>query len=153
MTALSLYSMVVPPDWLDYNDHLSEFRYLQAFGDNSDAFFRHVGIDESYRAGGRSLYTVETHQHNIREVGAGARLTFTLQLLDMDVKRLHIFHSMYHDDSLVATAEQMLLHVETGAGRVTAMPLWLHSRLAEIHTAHAGLPSPVQAGSVISIRH
>ncbi|MEV4320127.1 thioesterase family protein [Actinocrispum sp. NPDC049592] len=149
---LRLYETVVPDDWLDYNGHVSEFRYLQAFGDNSDAFFRHVGIDESYRDSGRSLYTVETHQHNIREIGAGAELAFTLRVLDVDTKRLHIFHEMYCDEDLLATAEQMLLHVDMGAGRVTAMPPWLHERLSALHAEHAVLPKPVRTGSVIGIR-
>jgi acyl-CoA thioesterase FadM len=149
---LRLHETVVPDEWLDYNGHVSEFRYLQAFGDNSDAFFRHVGIDESYRSGGQSLYTVETHQHNLREVGQGARLTFTLQVLDVDAKRVHIFHEMYHGSDLVATAEQMLVHVDTGAGQAAAMPPWLHARLSAILAAHAVLPTPAKAGSVIRIR-
>ena len=39
------------------------------FGDSADAFFRFFGIDEAYRAAGRSLYTVETHLRNLREAG------------------------------------------------------------------------------------
>ena len=92
-----MYRPSVLPEWVDYNGHMSESCYLLVFGDNSDAFFRFVGIDEAYRdQGGQSLYTVETHIHNIREVAEGEPLRLTLQLLDHDNKRVHIFHSMYH---------------------------------------------------------
>jgi acyl-CoA thioesterase FadM len=54
-------------DWVDYNGHMSESAYLLAFWDSSDAFFRFFGVDEQYRASGRSLYTVETHLRHLRE--------------------------------------------------------------------------------------
>jgi acyl-CoA thioester hydrolase len=147
MTALH-----VPEEWLDYNGHVSEFRYLQAFGDNSDALFRHVGVNETYRAGGHSLYTVETHQHNLGEVTEGAHLTFTVQILDLDRKRLHIFHTMHADGHEVATAEQMLVHVDMVKGKATPMPDWLYERLEAIHREHEKLPRPARVGSVIRIR-
>ncbi|GAB3895419.1 thioesterase family protein [Kibdelosporangium lantanae] len=143
---------IVPEEWLDYNGHVSEFRYLQAFGDNSDTLFRRVGIDETYRAGGHSLYTVETHMHNLREITQGAHLTFTLQILDLDVKRLHIFHTMYADGHEVATAEQMLIHVDMARGKATPMPDWLYDRLTAIHREDQELPRPDRVGRVIGIR-
>jgi acyl-CoA thioester hydrolase len=146
---MRLYTMIVPDEWLDYNGHVSEFRYLQAFGDNSDALFRHVGVDDTYRANGHSLYTVETHQHNLREVGAGVHLTFTVRVLDLDPKCLHIFHTMLADGTTVATAEQMLLHVDMTAGKAVPMPDWLHDNLGNMRE---NLPWPPQAGSVIGIR-
>ncbi|MFK7944060.1 MAG: 3-hydroxyacyl-CoA dehydrogenase NAD-binding domain-containing protein, partial [Paracoccaceae bacterium] len=33
----------VPPDWTDYNNHMNEARYLQAFADGTDAFMRLIG--------------------------------------------------------------------------------------------------------------
>ena len=87
-------------DWVDYNGHMSESCYLLVFGDNSDAFFRYIGIDESYRdQGGHSLYTAQTHIHYVKEVAQGEPLRLTLQLLDLDPRRIHMVHSMYHADS------------------------------------------------------
>ena len=34
---LTLHQGTVPPEWVDYNNHMTESRYLQAFGDASDA--------------------------------------------------------------------------------------------------------------------
>ena len=152
---LCLYRPTVLPDWVDYNGHMSESCYLLVFGDNSDAFFRLVGIDEGYRdQGGHSLYTVQTHIHNIREVAEGEPLRLTLQLLDFDDKRVHIFHAMHHGTSgdLLATGEQMLVHVDIAQGRATPMPADLQARLQAIAQAHASLPTPPQVGKPMGIR-
>lgn len=152
---LQLHSPEVLAQWVDYNGHMSESCFLLVFGDSSDAFFRFVGIDEHYRNQlGMSLYTVETHIHNLREASEGEPLKLTLQVLDADEKRVHIFHSMFHGHSgeLLATAEQMLLHVDMAAGRATAMPQWLQEHVQAIRHAHAALPRPSQAGAAIGIR-
>ena len=70
---LRLHETTVSPSWVDYNGHMSESCYLLAFGDSADAFFRFLGVDEDYRAAGRSLYTVETHLHHRREVARASR--------------------------------------------------------------------------------
>ena len=152
---LQLHQTSVQPEWVDYNGHMSESCYLLVFGDSSDAFFRFVGIDESYRdVGGHSFYTVETHLHNLREVALAAPLRLTLQLLDLDDKRVHLFHAMHHGDTgdLLATAEQMLVHVDMQQGRAAPIPPPIQQHLQAILQAHAALPRPAQAGSSIGIR-
>jgi acyl-CoA thioester hydrolase len=150
---LRLHQEVVTSDWVDYNCHMSESCYLVAFGDNADAFFRYVGIDEEYRARGHSLYTVETHLHHRREARQGDTLRMTLRVLDSDAKRVHIFHEMFLGDSdvLLATAEQMLVHVDMQAGRSAPMPPDLMSRLEEIRRAHHDLPLPEAVGRPMRI--
>ncbi len=152
---LQLHSPTVLPQWVDYNGHMSESCFLLVFGDSSDAFFRFVGIDESYRdTQGMSLYTVQTQIHNIKEASQGDPLRLTLQVLDVDDKRVHIFHRMFHANTgeLLATGEQMLVHVDMHAGRAAPMPPWLLEHMQAIHTAHAALPRPSQAGAAIGIR-
>ena len=152
---LSQYHPTVLPEWVDYNGHMSESCYLLVFGDNSDAFFRFIGIDEAYREqGGQSFYTVQTHLHNLREVAQGEHLRLTLQLLDFDDKRLHIFHAMFHarTGDLLATAEQMLVHVDMAQGRATPIPTEVQNRLQSVAKAHAKLPIPSQVGKPMGIR-
>ena len=149
---LRLHQATVREAWVDYNGHLTESAYLLIFGDSSDAFFRFFGVDEDYRASGRSLYTAETHLHNLREVRRGERLRLTVQVLGADSKRLHIAHEMYNEAStLVATAEQMLLHVDTRAGKVSPFPAQIAGRLQQIREAHATLPVPAYVGHVMRL--
>ena len=151
---LHLISPTVQRDWVDYNGHMSESCYLLVFGDQSDAFFRLIGIDEAYRAGGYSLFTVQTMIFNLAEAHLGDRLQLSLQLLDADEKRLHIFHAMHNAETgvLLATGEQMLVHVDMAAGRSAPMPPELSARVQAVRAAHADLPRPAQAGRNIVIK-
>jgi acyl-CoA thioester hydrolase len=151
---LDLHRASVPAEWLDYNGHMTESAYLLLVGDAADAFFRHVGIDDDYRAAGHSLYTAETRLHHLREAGLGDSLRVPLQLLDLGPKSLHLFHTVLDATTgePVATAEQLLVHVDTATGKVVAMPEDLHDRLAAIRDAHAGLPVPDAVGHVMGIR-
>jgi acyl-CoA thioester hydrolase len=149
---LRLHEAIVRGEWVDYNGHLTEWAYLLMVGDDSDAFFRFLGVDDDYRASGRSIYTVETHMHHLREVPLGERLRLSLRVLGVDDKRLHIAHEMHGGSgALVATAEQMLLHVNTRAGKVTPFPPEIGERLRQIRAAHAALPVPGYVGHVMGI--
>lgn len=157
---LQLHRGAVPPEWVDYNNHLTESRYLQAFGDASDALFRYIGVDRDYHAAGCSYYTAETHINFLREVRVDAPFTVTTQLLGGDEKRIHLFHCMYAGDgddvdgagALSATTEQLLLHVNTAAGKVCAARPEVFAKLKRILDAHAALPAPAQAGRAIQTR-
>ena len=152
---LRLHETTAPPEWMDYNNHMSESCFLLAFGDSADAFFRFIGIDEAYRAAGHSLYTSQTHLHHRQEVSLGDPLVMTLQVLDHDRRRLHIYHEMRHGetDALIAMAEQLLVHVDMEAGRSSDMPEDLYEHIVAIRRAHAGLPQPAVVGHPIAIRH
>jgi acyl-CoA thioester hydrolase len=147
-----LRDVTVLPEWTDYNHHLTESAYLLIMGESSDAFFRSFGVDDAYRAGGHSLYTVETHLRNLREAREGERLNLTIQVLGSDDKRLHVVHEMYNaTGGLLATAEQMILHVDMRAGRAAPFPDHIARGLREISAAHAVLPVPRYVGRSIRI--
>ncbi len=144
---LPLYACRVAPDWVDYNDHMTESAYLFAFGWASDALFRYIGIDETYRAGGHSFFTVESHLVYRQEVSTGEPLRFTTQLLGHDHKRLHIFHAMYHGDTgeLLCTNEQILLHVDMSTNKTTPTLQGPKTALDAIWAAHSLMDRPERA--------
>jgi acyl-CoA thioester hydrolase len=148
-----LPEVTVSPEWTDYNHHLTESAYLLIMGESSDAFFRSFGVDDAYRAAGHSLYTVETHLRNLREAREGEQLSLTIQVLGTDAKRLHILHEMHRAaGGLIATAEQMLLHVDTRAGQAVPFPSHIAGVLREISAAHAdALPVPPYVGRSIRL--
>jgi carnitine 3-dehydrogenase len=148
---LRLHAAVVAPEWIDYNGHAHESRYLQVFGDTTDALLRHIGLDLD---AGSSYFTVESHLSHLGQARAGERLHTTTQVLGHDDKRLHLFHSLYRtgDDALIATAEMMLLHVDTGAEKAAPAPPELLARIEPIAQAHAALPVPDRAGRAIGLR-
>jgi carnitine 3-dehydrogenase len=145
---------VVDPSWVDYNGHMTEARYLHVFADATDAFLSSVGIDAAYLAGGHSAYTVETHLRHLREVAGLEPLHVQTQVLGADEKRVHLFHVMTHARSgeTLATAEQMLLHVDTAAGRTTPWVEPVAAAVAQAANEHAGLPFPEAGGRAIALR-
>lgn len=150
---LALYRTPVEPEWVDYNAHMTESAYLTAAGWASDALFRYIGDDEAYRAAGHSFYTVETHIHYVREVSVHEPIYFLTQILGVDAKRVHLIHAMHHghDDGLLCTAEQMLVHVDMNAGRSSPIQPHVAAALHSIAGAHAELPTPAQVGSVMRL--
>jgi carnitine 3-dehydrogenase len=150
---LRLHGTMVPPEWVDYNGHVHESRYLQVFGDASDALFRHLGIDAEYLANCGSYFTVETHLSHLGQTHAGDRVQVTTQVLGFDEKRLHLFHSLYGADGgpPLAVAEQMHIHVEAARGRAGRAGPEVLARLAHIAQAHASLPKPDRTGRRIGL--
>ena len=151
---LALYFAKVHSDWIDYNGHMSESFYLYAFGDASDALFQYIGIDNDYRLEGQSFYTVETHINYYLEASENEPLEFTTQILGLDSKRLHIFHQMFHGESgqLLATTEQMLIHVDMNKARASEIDQSVFRILQKIWNKHEKLPSPKQKGRVMQIK-
>lgn len=143
---LELYRTQVPAAWIDYNGHLHESRYLQIFGDASDALFRFIGVDDAYLNSGASYYTVETHLRFLRALAAGDKVTVSTQVLDADEKRIHAFHQLWHGSALVATAEHLYLHVDTASQRASSVRSDVAARLTRIAKAHTDLPLPAGVG-------
>ena len=149
---LHLHDDVVQPDWVDYNGHMTEARYLDVLASATDAFLRHVGLDAEYLAAGHSLFTVETHIRHLAEARAGEHLSVATQVLGADEKRLHLFHTVTGEDGPVATGEHLLLHVDADAGRVCPMLEPVAARTAAAAAAHAALPRPEGAGRSVGQR-
>jgi carnitine 3-dehydrogenase len=150
---LRLHEARILAEWVDYNGHAHESRYLQLFGDASDALYRYLGIDDEYLADGGSYFTVETHLSHLREAKAGERVVVATQLLDHDAKRLRVFHTLHRagDDEPLATAEQMMLHVDAATHRAGPARADVRERVARIAAAHASLPRPARAGRGIGM--
>jgi carnitine 3-dehydrogenase len=125
---------------------MTESRYLFASSETVDAFLRHIGADIAYVGTGYSYYTAETHIMHLGEAKLGEALTGTVQVLHADEKRLHVFVRIVKGDSVVATLEQVLLHVDMKAGKTCAAPAVILDRLLPIAEAHKALPRPDAAG-------
>jgi carnitine 3-dehydrogenase len=145
---LRLIETQVRSEWVDYNGHMTDSRYLQVFGDATDALFRSVGVDDAYRRSGRAMYTVESHVTHGAEAKLLDPLYVVTRLLTVDDKRVHLFHGLHRqrDDVLVATGEQMYLHVDTKAGKAALMDSTVREKLENIRAAQSGLEPPAQAG-------
>lgn len=154
MALLELYTDVVRPGWIDYNQHMSEGYYGVAFGHTSDAFIDYVGMHADYRARtGGTVYTVESHIFFLRELKLGTPLHFTTQLLGYAPKKMHVYHEMLHgtEGYVAATFEVMMLHIDQSIGRSAPMPPEVLAKFAEIWETHEGMPRPGKLSRPISL--
>ncbi|GGE29712.1 L-carnitine dehydrogenase [Primorskyibacter flagellatus] len=132
----------VPLDWLDYNGHMTEARYLHVFGDATDRMMTLIGCDRDYIAAGKSFFTVETHIRHLDEVTAGAPLVVDTRVIAGGGKKMHLWHELRSGDRLLATAEHMLLHVDLKTRRSVALTQVLAERLGVLVKAQSRLPAP-----------
>jgi carnitine 3-dehydrogenase len=150
---LDLHETRVQPSWIDYNGHAHESAYLRLTGDATDALLRLVGVDAAYLRDGGSYFTVETHVCHLHEMKAGELVHVTTQVLGADEKRLHVFHRVLlsSEGELVATVEQMLLHVDTAAGRAAPARADVLARVRRLADAHRSLEQPNRVGRRIEL--
>ena len=140
----------VPLDWLDYNGHMNEARYLQAFGDATDRFMELIGCDAAYIAKGGSYFTAETHIRHLDEAKAGEVIEIDTQVVLGAGKKMHLFHFMKAADGRVlATAEHMLIHVSLATRKAAPPAPEIEAKLVEVAKAHKGLPMPEGMGRFV----
>ncbi len=152
---LETYRVSVAEPWIDYNGHMNEGYYGVAFGDASDAYLLQRGFDEAYRRDvGGTFYTVETHIRFLRELKFGDPLLFRTTVLGVDAKKLHLFHSMVHEDAdyEAATQEVFLLHVTLADVAVTPMAAPLLAAMEADRDAHLDLYPDGAGNSIRSMR-
>jgi len=139
----------VPLDWTDYNGHMTESRYLQAFGDATDRFMQIIGCEGEYLATGGSFFTAETHIRHLGEVHAGDRIELRTQVLGAEGKKMHLFHSLLVGGEVRATGEHMLLHVSLATRKASPPAEPVAGNLAKAWAAHQTLPRPEGAGRAV----
>ncbi|MEJ6399468.1 carnitine 3-dehydrogenase [Yoonia sp. 208BN28-4] len=145
-------SRAIPLDWTDYNGHMNEARYLQAFGDATDQLMAMIGCDADYIASGGSYFTAETHIRHLDEVHAGSKISIDTQVIAGKGKKLHLFHRMRSGDQLLATGEHMLIHVSLETRKASEPDPRVAVPLAKVAQAHASLPLPEGAGAAVGKR-
>jgi carnitine 3-dehydrogenase len=139
----------VPLDWTDYNGHMTEAKYLQAFADATDRFMELVGCDADYIASGGSYFTAETHIRHVDEVYAGALIDIRTRVLLGTGKKMHLWHEMYEGDRLLATGEHFLLHVSLATRKPSDPSPEIEAALVRFAQAHASLPMPEGVGRFV----
>ena len=152
---LRLHTETVRPEWIDYNGHMNVAYYVLAFDHATDRLLDHTGLGLAYvEAENRSVFVLEMHVTYEREVTEGDPLAFTTRILDIDAKRVHLFHNMHHGTEgwLAAANELVLMHIDLEARRSCPLPDSALETLKAIHHSQADLPMPPQTGRVIGLK-
>ncbi|VXC10896.1 4-hydroxybenzoyl-CoA thioesterase [Pseudomonas sp. 8Z] len=154
-TPRTSYRTLICADWVDYNGHLRDAFYLLIFSHATDALMDILGLDEAGRSRtGHTLFTLECHINFLAEVKEAEQVEVRTQLLAHDAKRLHIHHSLYRvgSDACLAQSEQMLMNIDSAAGRAALFDAQIADRVAQLAAEQQDLPRPTCVGRVIGLR-
>lgn len=148
------YRTAVQADWVDYNGHLRDAYYLLICSFATDGLMDLIGLDEAGRARtGHTLYTLECHLNFLAEVKLGVEVQVRTQLLGHDRKRLHIHHLVERcdDGKTLAESEQMLMNIDTAAGRSAPFDAQIAGRVAALAKAQKGVQRSAYVGRTIGL--
>ncbi|MBM7572907.1 thioesterase family protein [Aquibacillus albus] len=148
------YQDFVRHDWVDYNGHMNDAAYAKVFSLAVDAFMDAIGLDENSRVEYQyTIFTLETHLCYLKEAHEDEQLTVTVQLLDVDAKRLHVIFIMNNaNNEAIATSEQMLMGMDTYQGKPGPFPEAITNFIEEIWNEHKQLEISKQVGRTIGIK-
>ena len=151
---LALLERAIPPEWIDYNGHVHR-EPLPAAVRRRDrrAAAPHRDRRRLSRAA-RQLLHRRTHLSHLRELFAGDRRRGRRRRCSGSRRASACTSSTCccapASDDPVATAEQMLLHVDAIGRRASAVRDGVGERLAHLVAAHAALPRPERVGRRIT---
>jgi carnitine 3-dehydrogenase len=129
---------MVPADWTDMNGHMNEGRYGQLFSDASEVVMAHVGADEAYVGRGLSYFTVETTIKYLAETHAGEDIEVLTRVTEGGGKKLRCHHEMRRaeDGEVMATCDQLMLHVSLETRRTCEPPKDVAEKVAALVALH-----------------
>jgi acyl-CoA thioester hydrolase len=147
-------TMIVEPQWIDYNGHLNMAYYNVLFDRGADEAFAALGMGPDYRAARNlSTMTAEAHVRYLREIHADAPVVVRNLFLAADAKRIHCFQELVHatEGFVSATCETMTLHVDMAARKVAPFPDDIAGNIRRMIAAHAQLPRPQAVGRRVAM--
>ncbi len=144
----------VLPGWIDYNGHMTDFRYAQVFSETCDHLLGSLGVDDDYVNEGFGYYTTECQIRYLDEAKLGQRLFTTCQLISGNAKHIHAYFELCRADTgdVIATSEQLFLHVAREQGGVCAVRDDIKANVMRLVNAHADLPRPLAVGRYVGQR-
>ena len=130
---------MIPCDWTDINGHMNEGRYGQIFSDAAEEIMAFIGADDEYIAAGMSYFTVETNIRYMNETHAGEMVEVRTLITQGEGKKLRCFHELKRlkNGDLLATCDQMMLHVNLATRRTCSPARHVREKVEELATLHA----------------
>ena len=139
--------------WIDYNGHLNMAYYNVVFDQAIDLALVQAGLGPEYlKRTGFTYVALEAHICYLKEVLLTDTVRVSVQVLDLDAKRLHLFCEMRHaDGSVAATSEWICVNIDAAKRRSAPWPDEVHAALDSMRQAKADSPWPERAGRSIGM--
>ncbi len=134
---------VIPSSWIDYNGHMNDSRYSEVFSIASDEVMQAIGVDQRYVESGMSYFTVDMQISYVKECGHGDAITVDTRLASGEAKKLKLEHAMRNQTGeLLASCEQLLIHVDLKARKSCSAIEPVKSKLTSLAIQHSSLAKP-----------
>jgi acyl-CoA thioester hydrolase len=148
--------MRIEPGWIDYNGHLNTAYYGVLFDRAVDEAFLPCGMGPDYvRERGLSYFLVDNRIRYRREISQRDKVRVTVQLLDVDDKRMRYILEMREARQgwIAATSEQLAVHVDMQTRKAAPFPGDIRAALESMKAAHAAKLAPDWAGTGVTMPH
>jgi acyl-CoA thioester hydrolase len=148
--------MRVERAWIDYNGHVGLAHFNAPLDRALDEVFAQVGLGRHYvEERGQSFFVVESRTSFRQELTEGDPIRVTVQVVDVDDKRVHCYLEIRHalDGWVAASAEKLVLHVDLSLRRATPFPADIRKGLEDLRDTHAAMRRPERLGLGISMPH
>lgn len=153
-TGLFETQLRIRPDWIDANGHLHDANYLHVFNAGIRELFSTLGVGISFSHQGHTVFNLGFNIDFIKELMVGEWVKVTMQLIDWDHKRLHLYSEARQAESglLCATAERLFMNISLDTRRSTAFSAEAYARIDALGASHALLERPEGVGRTLGIR-
>ncbi|MEM6375622.1 MAG: carnitine 3-dehydrogenase [Pseudomonadota bacterium] len=131
---------IVPIDWTDINGHMNEGRYGQIFSDAAEVVMAAIGADDRYITERKmSYFTVETTIKYLAETHAGEAVIVETRVTEGKGKKVRCHHEMLRksDGEILATCDQLMLHVSLETRRTCEPPAEVAAKTEHLATLHS----------------
>jgi len=151
-----VFSTTIKPEWLDYNNHMNVAYYVLVFDLAGEALVEILGMGEAYSVEtGISWMVLENHITYDAEVNLGDEVEVSMQLIDYDGKRLHLYYEMYQTKDkrfLASTLEQMVMCVDLNKRRSTEFPTDIYNNIVNLAQSQSTEELTTNISRIIGIK-
>lgn len=144
----------VPEAWIDYNGHMNDVEYVRTFSWGVDRFMELIGITDEFRETNQyTMYTMENHVCYLDEMKLGEPFEIHMQIIDYDLKRVHVFYELFGEKGKrAATSEQLIMGIDQSKGTAAPFPEAIFPYVQDFAKNHTPAVKPKEVGRVIGIR-
>jgi len=145
----------IKAEWIDYNGHMNVAYYLLAFDEAIDEINQKLGLGPNYKKQtNKSTFALECHIIWLDELKLNETISFDIQLIDHDRKRIHFFVKMMNEKKniLAATYEVLLMHMDLNTKKSCDFPENVEAKIKLIMKYQKNLSAPKGLGSIVGIR-
>lgn len=149
-----MLNVKVRSEWVDYNGHMNDAAYAGVFSLALDQFMNEIGLVANFRTQNQfTIFTLETHICYLKEAFENEPIVVSTQIIDYDLKRLHLFFTMKNSDGeKLATSEQMIIGIDTTSRRSAPFPLSIRENIEKLASTDKEKSIPNEAGRAIGLK-